>query len=380
MSLRTRLTMWYAITFFAAGAVVITAVYLVVSDRISNNLQTLSVDRDGLKKVEMPYGSTGVVGTILDRQAAYNDATMDRVLAWSIAALVAVGLIAVIAAWLIAVRGLRPIDAITGTARRVADRSLHERINLEGPNDEIKRLADTFDEMLARLDRAFEGQRRFVGNASHELRTPLAINRTLLEVAAANPDADQRLKLLAENLLTVNARHERLIDGLLTLAQTEHAGPDRSPVDLADIAAHVADDLGGEAAEAEVGLRVEARRAVVSGDATLLERLVENLVANAVKHNLPGGRVEVATAVRDGRPVLTVANTGPVVPPYEVEALFEPFRRGQDRDRIESSRGVGLGLSLVDSIARVHGAVIHARPRQGGGLDITVEFAPHRRS
>ncbi|MCC3763865.1 HAMP domain-containing histidine kinase [Glycomyces sp. TRM65418] len=380
MRLRTRLTLWYAAVFFAAGAVVITAVYLVVSDRIQNNLITLrlegaetSVDLSTIPDIP---GREAVLQDLLDRQAAYNDAALDQVLLWSVAALVVVGVLAVVSGWLIAGRALRPIDAITSTARRVADRSLHERINLEGPNDELKRLADTFDEMLARLDGAFEGQRRFVGNASHELKTPLAINRTLLEVAAANPAADQRLRTLTENLLAVNDRHERLIDGLLTLARTEHAALDRSPVDLSDIVIHVADRLRSEAERTDVVLRLDTGIAVARGDAILLERLVENLIANGIRHNHEGGDVWVVTSACEGRAVVTVANTGPVVAAYQVDALFEPFRRGEGRDRVDSAQGVGLGLSIVDSIARVHGAEVKALPRRGGGLRVSVEFTP----
>lgn len=379
MRLRTRLTLWYSAAFFAAGAAVIAAVYIVVRDRTGNNLPSLALSRADFDSIDLTISANGearqqVADEFLSAQDAYNHETMQSVLIWSIAALAVVGVLAVMAGWLIAGRALRPIDAITGTARRVADRSLHERINLEGPNDEVKRLADTFDEMLGRLDRAFEGQRRFVGNASHELRTPLAINRTLLEVAAAGPDADQRLKTLAENLLAVNARHERLIDGLLTLARTEQATLDRAPVDLADIVVHVADRLRSEADAADVVLRVDAGTAVLRGDATLLERLVENLINNGIRHNHSGGDVSVVTSTKDRRAQVTVVNSGPVVAAYEVEALFEPFRRGEDRDRIDSAKGVGLGLSVVDSIARVHGAEIKALPRRGGGLRVSVEF------
>ncbi|GAB3992502.1 HAMP domain-containing sensor histidine kinase [Glycomyces albus] len=379
MRLRTRLTLWYSAAFFAAGAAVIAAVYIVVRDRTGNNLPSLALSRADFDSIDLTISANGearqqVADEFLSAQAAYNDETMRSVLIWSIAALAVVGVLAVMAGWLIAGRALRPIDAITGTARRVADRSLHERINLEGPNDEVKRLADTFDEMLVRLDRAFEGQRRFVGNASHELRTPLAINRTLLEVAAAGPGADQRLKTLAENLLAVNARHERLIDGLLTLARTEQAALDRAPVDLADIVVHVVDRLRPEAEDVGVVLRVDAGTAVARGDATLLERLVENLITNGIRHNDPEGDVSVVTSAKEGRAVVTVVNSGPVVAAYEVEALFEPFRRGEGRDRVDSAKGVGLGLSVVDSIARVHGAEITALPRRGGGLRVTVEF------
>ncbi|RRR96887.1 sensor histidine kinase [Glycomyces terrestris] len=379
MRLRTRLTLWYGGAFFAAGAVLVTVVYLIVRSRIADNLPQSDDSLDAIMDAREHFGASGeelaaLVETVVRRQQEANAATLQAVLLGSIVALLVVGLLAVAFGSLMAGRVLRPIDAITATAQRVADRSLHERINLEGPSDELKRLADTFDGMLARLDRAFEGQRRFVANASHELKTPLAINRTLLEVAAAEPDAGQGVRSLAANLLAVNERHERLIDGLLTLAGADRAPADPAPVDLADIAAHVAAQFAAEAAASGVTVDLDAAEAVAVGDAALLERLVANLVANGIRHNHPGGTLAVATATAAGRARLTVANTGPAVAAYEIDALFQPFRRGEGRDRIESVRGVGLGLSIVESVARVHDAALTAVPNPGGGLRVTAEF------
>ncbi|SDE25327.1 sensor histidine kinase [Glycomyces harbinensis] len=379
MKLRTRLTLWYGGAFFAAGAVLIAVVYLIVRDRIAQNLPDFGASTDEILAVRSQLGVDeqellSFIQMAVDRQEAANDATLRAVLIWSVAALVVVGLLAVVLGFLMASRVLRPIDAITDTAKRVADRSLHERINLKGPGDELKRLADTFDGMLGRLDRAFEGQRRFVANASHELKTPLAINRTLLEVAAAEPGADHRIRDLAANLLAVNERHERLIDGLLTLAGSEQAPADPAPVDLADVVAHVAAQFAAEADAAGVTVETEAAEAVVVGDAALLERLVSNLIANGIRHNHSGGTLRVATGTADRRARLTVANTGPVVAAYEIDALFQPFRRGEGRDRIESVRGVGLGLSIVDSVTRVHEADLAAVSEPEGGLLVTVVF------
>ncbi|NUQ90497.1 MAG: HAMP domain-containing histidine kinase [Glycomyces artemisiae] len=379
MKLRTRLTLWYGGAFFAAGAVLVAVVYLIVRDRVTANMPVSGDSVESLVQARAQLGMTdeqltALIDTVIQRQQAANDATLQAVLFGSIVALVVVGLLAVVFGSLMAGRVLRPIDAITATARRVADRSLHERIDLDGPNDELKRLADTFDGMLARLDRAFEGQRRFVANASHELKTPLAINRTLLEVAAAEPDAGHRVRDLAANLLAVNERHERLIDGLLTLAGSEQAPVDPVRVDLADIAAHVAAQFADEASEAEVAVEVANAPGVVVGDAALLERLVANLVANGIRHNHPGGTLAITTGTVERRGRIAVSNTGPVVAAYEVDALFQPFRRGEGRDRVESVRGIGLGLSIVDSIARVHHGALTAVPNRGGGLTVTVEF------
>jgi signal transduction histidine kinase len=261
---------------------------------------------------------------------------------------------------------------------------------LQGPRDEVRELAGTFDLMLERLDRSFDGQRRFVANASHELRTPLALNRSLLEVAVSRPGASVELRQLGETLLAINERHERLIDGLLTLADSEQQVVDRTPVDLAEIAGHVLDQAAGAP---ELTVRRRLATAFTAGDPVLLERLTQNLVENAVRHNLPaGGEIDVSTGTVDGRATLVVANTGPVVPSYDTEMIFEPFRRlRQDRvagprptvsgrsgvhDPAGAGRGFGLGLSIVRAVAQAHGGAVHARPRDGGGLVVTVALPP----
>jgi signal transduction histidine kinase len=280
-------------------------------------------------------------------------------------ALLVVGAAAIALGWLVAGRMLQPLHRITETARRIAespaaDRGLHDRIALAGPDDEIKQLADTFDLMLTRLDRSFDGQRRFIANASHELRTPLTLNRTLLEVTLHQGSASAEMRQLGTTLLAINDRHGRLIDGLLLLARSERELTERSYVDLADIAAHV---CGAE-------IKVELDEATTVGDPVLLERLVQNLVENGLRHNLPGGWVRVATYAKAGLATLEVSNTGPVVPRYDVEGLFEPFRR-LDADRL-AGPGVGLGLSIVRAVARAHGGEVHAVPREEGGLTVTV--------
>ncbi|MCP2340349.1 sensor histidine kinase [Actinomadura rupiterrae] len=309
--------------------------------------------------------------------ADFQKATLNSVLTQGAIALGLVALAALGLGWLMADRALRPVQRITETARRVArSHDLTERIGYTGPRDEVRELADTFDTMLGRLSRSFDGQRRFVANASHELRTPLAINRTLVDVALRRKGASEDVRRLGESLLVVNERHERLIDGLLTLAGGENEVTERLPVDLADVARHVVDLASaenGEAAGREVTVRGELSPAPTAGDPVLLERLVQNLVENAVRHNHSGGTCRVMTGVHDGWTELTVTNTGPVVPGYETETIFEPFRR-LGAERVRSDRGSGLGLSIVRAVAVAHGGSAVASPNPGGGLRVTVRL------
>ncbi|MFC4007136.1 sensor histidine kinase [Nonomuraea purpurea] len=269
---------------------------------------------------------------------------------------------------------LQPVRSVTETARRVAQsHDLSERIGYDGPREEVKELTEIFDTMLGRLARSFDSQRRFVANASHELRTPLTINRTLVDVAVRRPDATEDVKRLGESLLLVNARHERLIDGLLALAEGEQAVLDRRPFDLTDVAEHVLDQAAEEAGEREVSMHRLLDSAPTTGEAVLVERLVQNLVENAIRHNHPKGEVWVTTRRRTEQVELVVANTGLQVPQYEIETIFEPFRRLHG-DRLRSDRGSGLGLSIVRVIAEAHGGTVTARPRDEGGLTITVEL------
>jgi signal transduction histidine kinase len=316
---------------------------------------------------------------VLVRQGRLN--TLDTML---VASLILVGIMTLIAGgigWLVAGQALRPLRSITATARRVADRSLHERIALAGPDDEIKHLADTLDAMLERLDRSFDSQRRFVANASHELRTPLTIGRTLIEVALLDPKTDEKVRQLGATLLAVNQRHEKLIEGLLTLASSEQRIVDRGMVELADLAGQVVSELHPLADRASVAIETELRPGIVPGDAFLLERLVQNLVENGIRYNVPqSGWVRVRTDVAPGHVNLVVENTGPVVPGHEVAGLFEPFRRLPGSERLASvaqgavGRGAGLGLSIVRSVTHAHGGEVQATSRQGGGLVVRVRI------
>ncbi|HYS35392.1 MAG TPA: HAMP domain-containing sensor histidine kinase [Pseudonocardiaceae bacterium] len=385
-TIRVRLTLLYAGAFFLAGAVLVAVMYFVLRAALDRQVTA----RVGIAE-HVPESSTTAPGSTQAAHAAQEalraqflqdrDDTLNTML---IASLIGLGVVGVVAGgfgWLLAGRALHPLQQVTATARRVADRSLHERIALDGPYDEIKDLADTFDAMLERLDRSFDSQRRFVANASHELRTPLTINRALIEVALDNPQADESLRQLGATLLAVNQRHERLIDGLLTLASSEQGITVPTPVDLADIARHVTTESRAAAHIAGVDIRTNLRPAPVMGDPVLLERLTQNLLDNAIRYNLPErGAITLATATVGDNAHLIVENTGPPVPPYEVPSLFEPFRRLPTTERLadsgtsSTSRGAGLGLSIVRSVTNAHGGDVHASPREGGGLIVQVRL------
>ncbi|KAK1182778.1 HAMP domain-containing sensor histidine kinase [Streptomyces sp. NBS 14/10] len=289
-------------------------------------------------------------------------------------------LTSVLLGWVVAGRVLRPLRTITSTAQDISATSLHRRLALAGPRDELRELGDTFDALLARLDGAFQAQRQFVANASHELRTPLARQRVLGQVALADPEPTvESLRTAHERILAAGQQQERLIEALLTLARG-HAGLDeRRPFDLARLAREAVAARATAAHERQVALRPQADAAVSSGHRALAERLVANLLDNAIRYNMPGGQVDITTGTQAGRAVLTVANTGPDVPADAVERILLPFQRlGPARTgsggRGASSQGFGLGLSIVSAIASAHDATLTAAPRPGGGLVVTVRF------
>jgi signal transduction histidine kinase len=271
--------------------------------------------------------------------------------------------------WMIAGRNLRPLRSIIVTSRDISARNLHERLRLTGPHDEFTELGETLDGLFGRLEAAFESQRRFVANASHELRTPLAAERTLLQVALADPAASvATLRTACAEALELGGQQERLIAALLTLASGEGGVERWESFDLAEIAGRVLGvrTVPGIAVEATLG------PAPAEGDPRLAESLVANLVDNALRYNVPGGSVTVSVTAIDGRAVLSVSNTGPVIPAEQVDRLFQPFQR-LTGERLQG--GYGLGLAIVRAIAEAHNAALTATARPEGGLDVRVRFS-----
>ncbi|MEU7890787.1 ATP-binding protein [Microbispora bryophytorum] len=356
-TVRVRLTLIYSGLFLLTSVVLLVIVNTLLRVALHSRIERFFPSPMG----EAPAAPAAPLpGSAVERLPPLSELARDVIhYQWDMSAL-AIGvltLVSVAVGWVIAGRILRPLHRITATAQRLSLSTLHERIALGGPRDELKELADTFDAMLDRLERSVEGQRRFIANASHELRTPLAVQRTAIEIGLPEDVGEIRATLLLHN-----HRIEGLIDALLVLSQAEHGLERRSRVALDEVVRLVL----AEADRGEVTVTARIEPFTVHGDPVLLNRLVTNLVDNAVRYNHPGGAIEVTLAGG----VLTVRNTGPEVPPERFGDLFAPFRR------LHTTRGqgAGLGLSIVASIATAHGADVRARPNPGGGLEVAVTF------
>jgi len=379
-TIRVRLTLLYGALVLASGIGLLALTYLfqerVVSARLNDSVVTAQVAAESAtsrgagpgavvhtRDVENKKQRSAVAAEVREE---FRHEILPPLLKSSAQAIgvFAVGGLAI--GWVVSGRTLRPVRRITAAAQQVAAGSLDQRIALTGPADELRELADTFDAMLARLEAAFDIQRRFVANAAHELKTPLAINRTLIEVAMNRPGSPAEVARLGSSLLEVNRRHEALIDGLLALARSEQRVADPIPVELGDLLLAAADGVAAEADRRGVALQLEPGPAPLAGDPALLERLIQNLLQNGVRYNVPGGFVQARTSVVDGEVRLTVANSGPLIEPADVPALFQPFRRLADR--VGSADGSGLGLSIVRAVARMHGGEATATARPDGGL------------
>jgi signal transduction histidine kinase len=372
-TIRFRLTALYAAMFLVCGAALLTIGYLLVRRSLEGHHRFHSaLARLGLHPVTgtpfgFPAGSTKARLVVAVDHQLIGEALHTLLLQYVIA-LVLMTLLSSVIGWLLAGRALAPLRNITATARRVSGENLGERIALQGPADELKELADTFDGMLTRLDNAFAGQRHFVASASHELRTPLAIMRTEVDVSLADPDASvSDLRSMGEAVRDMVDRCERLIASLLLLARSEAAVTRDEPADLAVLAGDCITDLRARARDAEVTIDAELAPAPTSGDSSLLERLIFNLIDNGIRHNTPGGQLLVRTGIRERRAMLEVANGGERIDPELATTLAEPFRR---LDR--SVDGFGLGLSIVRSVAEAHGGSMRLAAPDSGGLRVQV--------
>ncbi|MFJ5262129.1 sensor histidine kinase [Streptomyces sp. NPDC088387] len=376
-TIRIRLTLLYGGMFLIAGILLLSIIYLLAANALNVGSQLPFKVLSGQVASDIcnfpsELGAAALNNAMDECVNQQRQHALDDLLSRSLLTLLGLAVIAFAFGYAMAGRVLSPLGRITRTARAVAGSDLSRRIELDGPEDELKELADTFDDMLERLQRAFTAQQRFVGNASHELRTPLAINRTLLEVHLSDPNAPVELQQLGKTLLATNERSEQLVEGLLLLARSDNQIVERKPVDLAEVASQAIDQVYGEAEAKGVEIRGTREPAVVQGNGVLLERIALNLVQNAVRYNIAeDGWVEVNSGIQHGHAVLVVTNTGPVVPAYEIDNLFEPFRRLRT-ERTGSDKGVGLGLSIARSVARAHGGHIAAQPREGGGLVMRV--------
>jgi signal transduction histidine kinase len=389
-TVRLRLTAVYGGLFLLLGAALLGITYLLVSKQLPGTPGTAgtptSVQPGSGVLVRTVWGncrlsaSPPMAPSQLQTQAQkclaeqraveLNQLLTESGIALAIMTVASIGL-----GWLVAGRMLGKLRTITAAARSVSASSLHARLAMDGPDDELKELGDTFDGLLARLEGAFGAQRQFVANASHELRTPLARQRTLIEVALADPEPSvASLQEVCKRVLVTGEQQERLIEALLTLARSQRGLDRREAVDLTAIADGVMRARRPEGQQRGLTVTTGFHPAVALGDAPLAERLVTNLVDNAIRHNVPHGAVEVGTALWAGHAVVSVFSTGPVIPPDQVDPLFQPFHRGAPRDRTGGREGLGLGLSIVAAIAEAHGAWLRAHALPGGGLGVRVGF------
>jgi signal transduction histidine kinase len=373
----------YTSLFALGGAALVLITYLLVAHTLHSTTTTrippaiqpaltrclqAASQHGGVRSDVMQKCSAVYANGVQAGAAAQRSTTLTHLLTYSLLTLAGVILLAAGAGWIVAGRILRPVHRLTAAARSASEENLSQRIALQGPRDELRELADTFDTMLERLDRAFASQRQFIANASHELRTPLTVMRTAIDVVLAKPEPTcDELVSMATDVRHAVGTAERLIDALLVLARNDQTRTFTDPLDLAAVAE---DALEGRTANGIT--RITALdEAPVTGDGVLLERLVTNLLDNAERYNVAGGTVEISTTAHDAKSVLRVVNTGAVVPAHMVERLFLPFTRLDDRIGHD---GFGLGLTLVSSIAAVHGGTVDATAVPTGGMDIRVCF------
>jgi signal transduction histidine kinase len=386
---RARLAVLYAVLFLLAGTVLLALTYTLVANVLlpapastgrsvaprTGQLLGLCKQREMAGEPPMSASLVGKCNRAFAAAGVGPKEQRDRTLsAIKGASLIGLGVLTIASAglgWLVSGRALRPVRSITEAARRASELRLGQRLALTGPDDEFKQLADTFDVMLERLDAAFTSQKRFVANAAHELRTPLTAMRTAIEVTLSKPTrTPDQLEAMAARVKRSVERAEATVEALLTLATSEVGPTAQEAIDLATAAEDALDATHTAIDERHITVDAALEPALARGDRVLLERMVANLIENAVRHNNPGGWIGLRTIQQADSAVFEIANTGPSVPAEQIPTLFEPFARAGQR--LNSSDGVGVGLSIANAIARAHNATITARPRPGGGLEMSV--------
>jgi signal transduction histidine kinase len=381
---RARLALLYAVLFLLAGSALLVLTYALLASRLPKpppaakpaapNPQLLALCKEGkqlgseqvLAKCKLAFAAGQRAGSQSQRDQTLTTLLDASLIGLGIATFASAGL-----GWVVSGRVLRPVRSITETARRASELQLGERLALAGPDDELKELADTFDLMLERLDAAFASQKRFVANAAHELRTPLTAMRTAIEVTLTKPTrSSEQLEAMALRVKRSVEQAEATVEALLTLATSELGPASHESVDLATAAEDALDAAAPAISERRLTVEASLDPARTRGDRVLLERMIANLVENAVRHNKPDGWISVRTGNQTDAAVFEIANTGPNVSEEQIPTLFEPFARAEQR--INSRDGVGLGLSIAHAIATAHGATITAHGRTGGGLEVSV--------
>lgn len=378
-TVRMRLTLLYGALFTVSGAALLGITFLLVRRK---TIFMVLVPCAGLKQEDCPFqlpGGRSETANPMVTLAQQQHALLREFLIQSGIALAIMLVVSLALGWIVAGRVLRPLRTMTTTVQRISARNVHERLALAGPQDELKDLADTVDGLLGRLEAALDTQKRFVANAAHELRTPLTLERALLEETITDRRATlDAYRATFERVLKISDQQGRLLESLLTLATSERGLDGRVPVDLAALTEQV---LAAQPSTGDPRLDPRISPAATAGDPALVERLVANLVDNAMRYNVPGGSVEVTTGSEDGHATISVSNTGPVVPPEQVARLLEPFQRLDRTARDDGHHG--LGLSIAHAIAVAHGGTLSALPRPGGGLVVRAAFpavAPNGRA
>jgi signal transduction histidine kinase len=366
-TLRGHLAVLYAGLFFALAVVLL---LVVGAGAVGTSHTTRAPGQGGTGGPSSTGGSTSRPHAV-----SPHGPNVHSLILWSVLGLLIMAVVSLPVGWLVAGRLLRPLRLITATARDISATNLNRRLGLRGRRDELSELAGTLDALFGRLEASFDSQRHFVANAAHELRTPLTAERALLQVALADPEASTAsLRSACQDVLALGEQQEHLIGALLTLASSERGIDRPEPFDLAEVARRVLAARGAEAGRRGITVTHELLPAPVSGDPSMVESLVANLVDNALRHNTDAdGTLDVRTAMAGGRPSISVSNTGPVVPPGQVGRLFQPFQQ-LGGERIRRAGGHGLGLAIVAAITQAHGAALAPRARPDGGLSITVTW------